>query len=87
VPGGAAGPSCAPASAGASGQSSVPTKATLIKPAGNPITVSFKKRVLNFAVLGCQPRESNDTPIEYAFCCIARSVRLSDFAIFPAGIL
>src|SRR5207245_10966707 len=32
------------------------------------------------------PRESNDTPSEYAFCCVARSVRLSDFAIFAAGV-
>ena len=32
------------------------------------------------------PRESNDTPSENAFCRVAPSVRLSDFAIFRAGV-
>jgi hypothetical protein len=34
-----------------------------------------------------QPRESNDTPSANAFCRVAPSVRLSDFAIFAAGVL
>jgi hypothetical protein len=32
------------------------------------------------------PRESNDTPREKAFCRVAPSVRLSDFAILAAGV-
>jgi hypothetical protein len=32
------------------------------------------------------PRESNDTPSENAFCCVAPGVRLSDFAIFATGV-
>ena len=32
------------------------------------------------------PRESNDTPSEDAFCRVALGVRLSDFAIFAAGV-
>jgi hypothetical protein len=34
-----------------------------------------------------QSRESNDTPREKAFCRVAPSVRLSDFAILAAGVL
>jgi len=37
--------------------------------------------------LGLPPRESNDTPREKAFCRVAPSVRLSDFAILAAGVL
>jgi hypothetical protein len=32
------------------------------------------------------PRESNDTPSANAFCRVAPNVRLSDFAIFAAGV-
>jgi len=32
------------------------------------------------------PRESNDTPSEKAFCRVAPSVLLSDFAILAAGV-
>ena len=43
-------------------------------------SISFTPRMTDY------PRESNDTPSEYAFCCVARSVRLSDFAIFTRGV-
>jgi len=36
--------------------------------------------------ISAYPRESNDTPREKAFCRVARSVRLSDFAILAAGV-
>src|SRR5262249_494701 len=32
------------------------------------------------------PRESNETPRENAFCLVAPTVRLSDFAFLPAGV-
>ena len=32
------------------------------------------------------PRESNDTPSEKAFCCVAPGVRFSDFAILATGV-
>jgi hypothetical protein len=41
---------------------------------------SKRKRVLPY------PRESNETPRENAFCLVAPSVRLSDFAILPADV-
>src|SRR6516162_7890763 len=39
-----------------------------------------RKRVLPY------PRESNETPRENAFCLVAPTVRLSDFAILPADV-
>ena len=36
---------------------------------------------------GDYARESSDNPILNAFCRVAPSVRCSDFAIFPAGVL
>ena len=53
-----------------------------------PSFVTYAHRDFHFHIL-CpgkrgEPRESNDTPREDAFCRVALGVRLSDFAIFAA---
>jgi len=53
-----------------------------------PSFVTYAHRDFHFHIL-CpgkrgEPRESNDTPKEDAFCRVALGVRLSDFAIFAA---